>query len=48
MIETPNASQDQEILWHLEFDGSVNKLGVGQECGSIIHRTVMQRVMLIN
>jgi len=27
--KTPNASQDHEILWYLEFDGSVNKLGVG-------------------
>lgn len=29
MISTPNANQNQEILWYLEFDGSVNKLGAG-------------------
>lgn len=27
MTKTPNTSQGQEILWYLEFDGSVNKLG---------------------
>src|SRR3977135_1488461 len=37
MISTPNASQDQEILWYLEFDGSVNKLGAG--AGVWIHNT---------
>ena len=25
--KTPNANGDKEILWHLEFDGSVKKLG---------------------
>jgi len=29
ITETPNTVQDQEILWYLEFDGSVNKLGAG-------------------
>ena len=37
MITTPNASQDHEILWYLEFDGSVNKLGAG--AGVWIHNT---------
>lgn len=37
MISTPNASQDQEILWYLEFDGSVNKLGDGP--GVCIHNS---------
>ena len=27
--KNPKASYNQEILWYLEFDGSVNKLGVG-------------------
>ena len=27
--KTPNASCNQEILWYLEFDGLVNKLGAG-------------------
>ena len=29
MITTPNTDHKQEILWYLEFDGSVNKLGAG-------------------
>ena len=29
IFKTPDASCNQEILWYLEFDGSVNKLGVG-------------------
>ena len=29
LSKTPNASGNQEILWYLEFDGSVNKLGAG-------------------
>ena len=29
MTKTPNTDQEQEILWYLEFDGSVNKLGEG-------------------
>jgi len=29
MTKTPNTGQEQEILWYLEFDGSVNKLGAG-------------------
>jgi len=27
--KAPNTSHNQEILWHLEFDGFVNKLGAG-------------------
>jgi len=27
--KAPNTSHNQEILWYLEFDGSVNKLGAG-------------------
>jgi len=27
--KTPKANGDQYILWYLEFDGSMNKLGVG-------------------
>ena len=27
--ETPDANYEHGILWYLEFDGSVNKLGVG-------------------
>ena len=27
--KTPETSGNQEILWYLEFDGSVNKLGAG-------------------
>lgn len=26
---TPDENYEHEILWHLEFDGSVNKLGAG-------------------
>jgi len=26
---TPNTDYEHEILWYLEFDSSVNKLGVG-------------------
>ena len=26
---TPDTNYEHEILWHLEFDGFVNKLGVG-------------------
>jgi len=37
IILAPNNSQDQEILWYLEFDGSVNKLGAG--AGVWIHNT---------
>ena len=29
ILKTPDASCNQEILWYLEFDGSVNKLGSG-------------------
>ena len=29
IIEAPNTKQEQEILWYLEFDGSLNKLGAG-------------------
>jgi len=29
MSKTPNTGQKQGILWYLEFDGSVNKLGAG-------------------
>ena len=29
ITETPNTVQGQEILWYLEFDGSVDKLGAG-------------------
>jgi len=29
MTKTPNTDHKQEILWYLEFDGSVNKLGAG-------------------
>jgi len=29
VFKTPNASCNQKILWYLEFDGSVNKLGAG-------------------
>lgn len=29
ILKTPDASCNQEILWYLEFDGSVNKLGAG-------------------
>ena len=27
--ESPDTNYEHEILWHLEFDGSVNKLGAG-------------------
>lgn len=27
--ETPDNNYEHEILWYLEFDGSVNKLGAG-------------------
>lgn len=37
IILTPNASQDHEILWYLEFYCSVNKLGVGERVW--IHNT---------
>jgi len=37
MTKTPNTDQKQEILWYLEFDGSVNKLGAG--VGVWIHNT---------
>lgn len=37
MVETLNTSQEQEILWYLEFDGLVNKLGAG--AGVWIHNT---------
>ena len=29
LTQTPNAIPDQEILWYLEFDGSINRLGAG-------------------
>jgi len=29
ITKTPNIDQKQEILWYLEFDGSINKLGAG-------------------
>jgi len=29
ITESPNTEQEQEILWYLEFEGSVNKLGAG-------------------
>lgn len=29
IIQTPNTDYEHETLWYLEFDGSVNKLGVG-------------------
>jgi len=29
VFKTPNASCNKQILWYLEFDGSVNKLGAG-------------------
>lgn len=35
MTKNPNTDQEQEILWYLEFDGLVNKLGV--EAGVWIH-----------
>lgn len=37
MTKTSNTKQKQEIIWYLEFDGSVNKLGVG--AGVWIHNT---------
>ena len=37
MIETLDINHKQEITWYLEFDGSVNKLGVG--AGVWIHNT---------
>lgn len=37
MTETLDTNHKQEIIWHLEFDGSVNKLGVG--AGVWIHNT---------
>lgn len=37
MITTPGTDHKQEILWYLEFDGSVNKLGVG--AGVWIYKT---------
>jgi len=30
ITETPNTVQDHKILWYLELDGSVNKLGAGE------------------
>ena len=29
LVETNDANYEHEILWHLEFDGSVNKFGAG-------------------
>jgi len=37
MITTPSTDHKKEILWYLEFDGSVNKLGAG--AGVWIHNT---------
>jgi len=37
MITTPNTDHKHEILWYIEFNGSVNKLGAG--AGVWMHNT---------
>jgi len=37
MAKTPNTDHEEEILWYLKFDGSVDKLGAG--AGVWIHNT---------
>ena len=46
--ETLNTNLKQEITWYLEFDGSVNKLGVGLECGFTILMIITHKAMPID
>ena len=44
--ETPDTNYEHEILWHLEFDGSVNNLEQELEFGYITLKTIMLKAML--
>jgi len=47
ITKTPNTDHKQEILWYLEFDGFVNKLGAGQGYGFTTRKLTMLKVIPI-